>query len=123
MENEDKIRGILAMLESIERMARESSLTGAMNTGAGPSIKNYNNAAQVLVTLEVVDASLFPPLPEDSSFDEVGVSAKQLSAYVKGVLGWQKENFEMPDFQEYFSKFGEFFRKKFHENSGDCCDD
>src|SRR5437588_62566 len=78
-----EVRRIRRMLRAMERMARESSMTGSLQGGVRASVQQYNLWLEHLVRAGAVPAGLFPPLAEDVSFDEVGVAASLLRSYLE----------------------------------------
>src|SRR5438270_11696646 len=78
-----EVRRIRRMLRAMERMARESSMTGSLQGGVRASVQQYNLWLEHLERAGVVPAGLFPPLAEDVSFDEVGVAASLLLSYLE----------------------------------------
>lgn len=77
-----ELRRIKRLLETMAGVAREASLTGSMSGGARSSAAQYNRVLQLLEEAGHAPAGLFPPLNEDASMDEVGVSAAQLAGYL-----------------------------------------
>jgi hypothetical protein len=83
MAQEKEIKRMIRLLESIAKMAEESSFTGAFKQGQKVSVRQYNAILDRLRETEEIPDVLFPPLEEDASFDEVGVACKQLVAYLE----------------------------------------
>jgi hypothetical protein len=90
MEKEFEVKGIIQMLKSISDTAEHSSLTGALKNGVKSAQQSYNRILQRLHALDLVSEELFSPLPAESTFDEIGLAAAQLSAFLKGALGIEK---------------------------------
>jgi len=78
-------RGIIKLLKEIASMAEEASLTGSMEGGAARTVQRYNATLNTLRQKGVVPEGLFSALPENAAFGEVGVEAKMLVGYLKGV--------------------------------------
>ena len=70
-------------LPTTASIAQNASLTGALRDGARQDIRQYNAVLQRLSAAGLLPQDLFPPLEEDQSFDEVGVTCKQLFGYLK----------------------------------------
>jgi hypothetical protein len=102
------------MLKSIADSAEHSSLTGSLKNGVKSAQQSYNRILQRLHALDLVSEELFAPLPDESSFDEIGLAATQLSAFLRGALGIEKRagmsNLELHDVLK--SVLGEKLRGK-----------
>ncbi|MFQ6041482.1 MAG: hypothetical protein ACE5PV_11550 [Candidatus Poribacteria bacterium] len=83
MADEKEIRRMIRLLESTAKIAQDASMMGTLKEGSKASVRQYNAILERLKETEEIPDALFPPLEEDSSFDEVGVVCKQLSAYLK----------------------------------------
>jgi hypothetical protein len=81
-----ELRPIRNMLRQMYRMAEHASMTGALSAGAPDAVEKYNLLIAHLERLGLVAGPLFPPLPEDASFDRVGVASKLLDGYLEGHL-------------------------------------
>jgi hypothetical protein len=57
-------------------------MTGALASGAPDAVEKYNLILKHLESKGYDVSILFPPLPEDSSFDRVGVAARLLEGYL-----------------------------------------
>jgi hypothetical protein len=71
------------MLVGIAKVARDASLTGQLAGGKAVAIRNYNWILERVSSLELIEGSLFEPLPDSSSFDEVGLAATLLSDFLR----------------------------------------
>lgn len=87
MTHEEQIRALLSSLKATAKAAEHASLTGSLKNGAAAGIKSYNGILMKLRQLEVIDDAIFHPLNEDESIDSLGISARQLAAYLEGVIG------------------------------------
>jgi hypothetical protein len=83
MAQEKEIKRIIRLLESTTKMAEHASLTGTLKEGQKVSVRQYNAILDRLREIEEIPGTLFPPLEEEASFDEVGVACKQLAAYLQ----------------------------------------
>jgi hypothetical protein len=83
MAQEKEIKRIIRLLESTANMAEHASLTGTLKEGQKVSVRQYNAILDRLREIEEIPGTLFPPLEEEASFDEVGVACKQLAAYLQ----------------------------------------
>ncbi|MCA1596316.1 MAG: hypothetical protein LC772_07815 [Chloroflexi bacterium] len=63
--------------------ARNASMTGALREGVRAATTQYNAVRQYLEGAGALPPGFFPPLPEDASFDEVGISASQLESFLE----------------------------------------
>jgi hypothetical protein len=75
---------IRRLLRTIARLAKDASLTGTLEKGAGTAARQYNQVLQHLEQTGAVPAGFFPALCEDASFDDIGVAAAQLAGYLEG---------------------------------------
>ena len=84
-ENVDRteIRRLRRLLREIAELAEHASLTGSLSQGARSAIRRYNQIVTRLERLGIVSAGLFEALPEDASFDELGVDSKLLAGYLE----------------------------------------
>ena len=94
MNREREINGMIRVLESISKTAREASLTGAFSEGKGAAIRQYNAVLKRLEEMGEIPQGLFPHLDEDASFDDVGVASGQLESYLRGVLEPERKETE-----------------------------
>lgn len=78
----EQVRRIRRMLRATARMAHEATLTGGFEKGARGAALQYNQALQFLESSGEVPPGFFRPMPEETSFEEVGVAAGQLAAYI-----------------------------------------
>ncbi len=77
-----ELRRIRRLLRETARMAKEASLTRTLEKGARTSVVQYNHIVQHLERLQAIPPGFFAPLPEDATFDDVGVAAAQLASYL-----------------------------------------
>lgn len=85
---------IYFMLREIKSIAMEASLTGSMKKGSKTLAKMYNRCLEALSESDPSISTLFEPLNEDVSVDEIGVSAALLSRYMKP----DRDHFEEDDY-------------------------
>ena len=78
-----EIRRIRRMLKQMYRLAEHASLTGAFSAGATDAVTQYNLILARLAELGAELGILFPPLPQDASFDRLGVASKLLEGYLE----------------------------------------
>jgi hypothetical protein len=64
------------------QLAEHSSLTGSLTDGGRDVVEKYNLILDHLTAQGIELGPLFPRLPEDASFDRVGVAAKLLDGYL-----------------------------------------
>lgn len=81
-DNSLELRRIRRMLKQLYSLAEHSSLTGALAAGAVDAVEQYNRILERLEALGVTSGGLFKPLPEDASFDRLGVASKLLEGYL-----------------------------------------
>ncbi|GAA0322677.1 hypothetical protein GCM10008967_11470 [Bacillus carboniphilus] len=74
---------IYFMLREIKSIAMEASLTGGMKKGSKTLATMYNRCLETLRENDPAISTLFEPLTEDASVDEIGVSAALLSRYMR----------------------------------------
>jgi hypothetical protein len=74
-----EIRRMRRLLREMEKIAKESSLTGAFEKGARSCGQQFNGILAHLERTGAVPAGIFSPLGEDATFDEVGVAAALLA--------------------------------------------
>lgn len=82
MEQKQEVKRIVRLLTSTAKIAKESSLVGALKEGNKSAVRQYNSVLKRLETINLAPEGLFFPLEEDVSFDEVGVACAQLAAYL-----------------------------------------
>jgi hypothetical protein len=83
IQNKPEVKRISRMLRETAKVAREASMTGALQ-GAGPTAAaQYNRFVSYLEQAGSVPTGFFQPLAEGASFDEVGFAARQLAGYLE----------------------------------------
>lgn len=82
MQKEKEVKGMIRLLESTAKMAKEASLTGSLKEGNKAAVRQYNSVLKRLEENHIVPEGLFSPLKEDTSFDEIGVACTQLASYL-----------------------------------------
>lgn len=83
---------IYFMLREIKSIAMEASLTGGMKKGSKTLANMYNRCFETLRENDPSISTLFEPLNEDASVDEIGVSAALLSRYMRPNQGHFEED-------------------------------
>jgi hypothetical protein len=81
-EKRAELRRVRRLLGQIYRMAEHASMTGALANGAPDAVEKYNLVLRHLESKGYDVSILFPPLPDDASFDRVGVAARLLEGYL-----------------------------------------
>lgn len=77
------IRRLRGVLLQIAQLAREASLTGSLDKGARSAGQQFNRILQIVEQRGIDLAGLFEPMPEDASFDQIGVAATQLVGFLE----------------------------------------
>jgi len=70
------------MLKQMHSLATHSSLTGALAAGAVDAVAQYNQILERLTELGIISGNLFRPLPDDATFDRLGVASTLLEGYL-----------------------------------------
>ncbi len=78
-----EVRRLRRLLKDIAELAQNASLTGSLQGGARTAVRRYNQVVLRLEQLGLASPGLFAPLPDDVSFDEIGVEATLLAGYLK----------------------------------------
>ena len=71
------------LLREIEELAKTASLTGALQGGGRRAALQFNAILRRLEQVGEVPPGFFPYLEEDACFDEAGVAASHLAAYIE----------------------------------------
>jgi len=74
------------MLRANVELAERATMTGSLDKGQKPAIRQYNSILNRLQGTGTIPEGLFVPLEEDASFDDVGVCCTQLAAYLAGTV-------------------------------------
>ncbi|MGV3464989.1 MAG: hypothetical protein ACO1OT_06830 [Heyndrickxia sp.] len=85
---------IYAMLREVKSLSMEISLTEGLQMGSKTLADVYNRCLTELSEDDPAISTLFLPLKDDVSVDEIGVSAALLSRYMKP----NRQQFEDDDF-------------------------
>ena len=85
-EKSKEIRRIFHLVESTAKIAKEATLTGMLKGGEKRCIKQFNNALNRLIEIDIVPEGLFDPLEEEAEFSEVGVACYHLAGFLKSDL-------------------------------------
>ena len=85
-EKSKEIRRIFHLVESTATLAKEATLTGMLKGGEKRCIKQFNNALNRLIEIDIVPEGLFDPLEEEAEFSEVGVACYHLAGFLKSDL-------------------------------------
>ncbi|MBM3216006.1 hypothetical protein FJZ36_13940 [Candidatus Poribacteria bacterium] len=80
-----EMRAIIRFLETTGETAMHASLTGALKKGETMLIRQYNAVLSRLAEVGIAPNWLFEELADDAGIDHVGIAAKQLAAYLKGI--------------------------------------
>jgi hypothetical protein len=78
-----EVRRLRRLIKDIAELAQHASLTGALQGGASTAARRYNRVVARLEEIGVASPGMFDPLPENTSFDEIGVEATLLAGYLK----------------------------------------
>ena len=70
------------LLNAVEQLAKEASLTGMLKGGEERCIGQYNIILSKMEETGTVPEGLFDPLSEGASYGSIGVAASLLSAYL-----------------------------------------
>lgn len=122
-----EVRRLVRILTGIARTAREASLTGQLAGGRAVAVRQYNAVFARVEALGLLSPpDLFQRLPEDAGFDEAGVAASQLAAYLRedceegprrrwrtagGVVECGPGHMKIVGFPEGLSELGEVLRE------------
>lgn len=81
-----ELQRIIRMLDRTAEMAQEVDVTGDAGQRSAAAIRTYNATLQHLSSMDQIPTALFPPLPDDASLADVGISSAQLAEYLRGGL-------------------------------------
>jgi hypothetical protein len=81
-----ELQRIVRMLDRTAEMVQEVDVTGDAGQRSAAAIRSYNATLQHLASMGQVPAALFPPLADDASLADVGISSAQLAEYLRGGL-------------------------------------
>ena len=88
------------VLRTIARQAQHASLTGALQGGESRSVGQYNHIVEVLISDGLLDdpvyRAAFAPLPEDTGYDGIGMSAGLLQKCLDGAQEDAEEGLAHP---------------------------
>ena len=120
MEREKEIAKLVNVLRRTSRMALQSEWTGASGDTAHFCVEQYNRVLARLKEIDESVATVFDPLPADSSLTVAAIACRQLAAYYEDETGarparaygfgvdaesfkdfWQKSARDIEDFGEY----------------------
>jgi hypothetical protein len=79
------------MLKELYSVVEHSALTGAFQNGANAATQGYNQILAFIIRQGIDLENMFPPLPEDSSYDTVAVASQVLRGYVEGEIEESEE--------------------------------
>jgi hypothetical protein len=71
------------MLKELYSVAENSALTGAFQDGANAATQSYNQILAYVLRQDIDLEGMFPPLPEDSTYDTIAVASRVLRGYVE----------------------------------------
>ena len=94
MEQENDIQSIRRLLNEIAEMCDHATLTGSLSGGARRTAQRYNALLNRLIEHGNVPSGLFTPIPEDSTFAEIGVESRMLASYFPGKRDKNREGGE-----------------------------
>jgi hypothetical protein len=127
MEREKEIEKLVNVLRRTSRMALQSEWTGGSGDAASFCVEQYN---RVLARLKQIDsdlATVFDPLPAESSLTVAAMACRQLAAYYEDEVGstWGRGyavSFDPKVFKDFWQKsareiedLGEFIRESIDE--------
>ncbi len=58
-------------------------MTGSLSKGGRAAVRRYNAIVQYLEQTGFLPTGFFNPLPEDTTFDELGVESSLLASYIE----------------------------------------
>ena len=90
------VRRLCGVLQQITQLAREASLTGSLDQGARSAAQQFNRILQIVEQKDIVLGGLFEPLPEEASFDQIGVAAAQLIGFLEVDLAAEQSTMPHP---------------------------
>ena len=79
---------LISVLRQTARMAMQSEWTGSAKDAATVCVDRYNRILARLKELEPTVASIFEPLPAESSLAASAMACRQLAAYFEEEAGW-----------------------------------
>ena len=92
MERKKEIAKLVNVLRRTARMAQQAGWTGTGNEAATFSVQQYNRVLARLTELDSDTATIFEPLPSETSLTVVALACRQLAAYyedeVRTSRGW-----------------------------------
>jgi hypothetical protein len=81
-----ELQRIVRMLDRTAELAQEVDVTGDAGQRSAAAIRTYNATLQHLASMSQIPTALFPPLADDASLADVGISSAQLAEYLRGGL-------------------------------------
>jgi hypothetical protein len=78
-----ELRRIVGLLEKTHDLARNASMTGALEGGKSYVLQQFNAIVANLAERDIVLPSYFPPLSPEASFDEIGIACAQLAEFLR----------------------------------------
>ena len=91
MATRKELERIWRVLTNTVDLAKDASMTGALEGGSRRCIQQFNHILNWLVETALVPQDLFAPLEEGASLDDAGVACAQLAAYIEGELNGSSE--------------------------------
>lgn len=80
--NRNELKRTVRMLREITELASHASLSGSLQGGAPRARQQFNAILSRLEQAGEISPGFFTPLADNVSFDETGVVASQLAAYI-----------------------------------------
>lgn len=125
MDREQELQKLLNVLRRTARTAQQAAWTGGDAGASAHAVAQYNRVLNRLKNLEESVATLFEPLPPDSSFTVVEMACRQLAAYFEDEVRWGAgwgglygAAFDTGSFRDFWSRsaaemqdLGEFIRE------------
>ncbi len=71
------------LLRESADIAQHASLTGSLAGGASRAVRRYNSVVARLEEIGAATPGMFEPLPDTTTFDELGVESTLLAGYLK----------------------------------------
>lgn len=125
MERKKEIAKLVNVLRRTSRMAQQAGWTGNDEEAASFSVQQYNRVLARLTELDGDTATIFEPLPADTSLTVVALACRQLAAYyedeVRSSRSWGRvygAAFDKEAFKDFWQQsarevedLGEFIRE------------
>ena len=110
MEKEQELKKMVNVLRQTARIALQSEWTGSGKDAAAICVERYNRILSRLKELEPMVATIFEPLPSESSLAAAALACRQLAAYFEDESpGWARAyaiGCDPERFKEFWRKSG-----------------